>query len=70
LYYCIVHILVATPGRVLDLAAKGLAKLEKCTMVVMDEVPFSFFFFLSFSFHFSSKIFIVLNQIKFFFLGR
>mmetsp|Transcript_48412 Transcript_48412/g.125598 ORF Transcript_48412/g.125598 Transcript_48412/m.125598 type:complete len:283 (-) Transcript_48412:817-1665(-) len=32
-----VHILVATPGRVLDLAGKGIAKLDKCPVVVMDE---------------------------------
>ena len=32
-----VHILVATPGRLLDLANKRLAKLDKCTTLVMDE---------------------------------
>lgn len=32
-----VHILIATPGRVLDLADKGVCKLEKCSIVVMDE---------------------------------
>lgn len=32
-----IHILVATPGRVADLAAKGAAKLDACTMVVLDE---------------------------------
>jgi ATP-dependent RNA helicase DDX6/DHH1 len=32
-----VHILVATPGRVLDLANKGVAKLDNCSMLVMDE---------------------------------
>jgi len=32
-----VHILVATPGRVLDLGSKGVAKLENCSIVVMDE---------------------------------
>jgi ATP-dependent RNA helicase DDX6/DHH1 len=36
--YSTVHILVATPGRVLDLANKGVANLSKCTMMVMDEV--------------------------------
>jgi ATP-dependent RNA helicase DDX6/DHH1 len=36
--YSPVHILVATPGRVLDLAAKAVAQLNKCTMMVMDEV--------------------------------
>lgn len=32
-----VHILVATPGRVVDLAGKGTAKLDKCSIVVLDE---------------------------------
>jgi len=32
-----VHILVATPGRVLDLANKGVADLNKCGMLIMDE---------------------------------
>uniref|UniRef100_A0A6U8P1V4 Probable eukaryotic initiation factor 4A n=1 Tax=Eutreptiella gymnastica TaxID=73025 RepID=A0A6U8P1V4_9EUGL len=32
-----VHILVATPGRVLDLANKNVANLSSCSMMVMDE---------------------------------
>lgn len=32
-----VHILVGTPGRVLDLGGKGVADLRKCTSFVMDE---------------------------------
>jgi len=32
-----VDIVVATPGRVLDLAGKGVCKLDKCAMMVMDE---------------------------------
>ncbi|KAJ3177993.1 DExD/H-box ATP-dependent RNA helicase dhh1 [Gaertneriomyces sp. JEL0708] len=32
-----VHLLVATPGRVLDLASKGVADLSKCSMLIMDE---------------------------------
>lgn len=32
-----VDVLVATPGRVLDLANKGVCDLSKCTYVVMDE---------------------------------
>ena len=32
-----VHVLVATPGRVLDLAGKGVADLSECGMFVMDE---------------------------------
>eukprot|EP00696_Hemimastix_kukwesjijk_P002832 gnl/Hemi2/13469_TR4604_c0_g1_i1.p1 gnl/Hemi2/13469_TR4604_c0_g1~~gnl/Hemi2/13469_TR4604_c0_g1_i1.p1 ORF type:complete len:429 (-),score=95.18 gnl/Hemi2/13469_TR4604_c0_g1_i1:278-1564(-) len=31
------HILVATPGRVLDLASRGVAKLNHCATMVMDE---------------------------------
>ena len=33
-----VHIIVATPGRILDLASKGVAKLGTCKMLCMDEV--------------------------------
>lgn len=32
-----VHVLVGTPGRVLDLASRDLAKLDQCKMFVMDE---------------------------------
>ncbi|KAJ3121686.1 hypothetical protein HK098_003482 [Nowakowskiella sp. JEL0407] len=32
-----VQVLVATPGRVLDLAGKGIADLRKCDFLVMDE---------------------------------
>lgn len=32
-----VHILVGTPGRVLDLGSKGIADLRKCEIFVMDE---------------------------------
>lgn len=32
-----VHILVATPGRVVDLGSRGAAKLDKCNIVVLDE---------------------------------
>ncbi|KAJ3280761.1 DExD/H-box ATP-dependent RNA helicase dhh1, partial [Borealophlyctis nickersoniae] len=32
-----VHILVGTPGRVLDLAGKGVADLRNCSTLVMDE---------------------------------
>lgn len=32
-----VHIVVGTPGRVLDLAGKGVADLSECPMFVMDE---------------------------------
>ncbi|KAI1905572.1 DExD/H-box ATP-dependent RNA helicase dhh1 [Ophidiomyces ophidiicola] len=32
-----VHIIVGTPGRILDLASKGVADLSECTTFVMDE---------------------------------
>lgn len=32
-----VHIVVATPGRILDLASKGVANLKHCPVLVMDE---------------------------------
>ena len=32
------HVIVATPGRILDLAMRGVAKLEDCKMVYLDEV--------------------------------
>lgn len=35
--YQTVHIVVATPGRIVDLAGKGVAKLNNCTTLVMDE---------------------------------
>jgi ATP-dependent RNA helicase DDX6/DHH1 len=33
-----VHIVVATPGRILDLASKNTARLDQCRILVMDEV--------------------------------
>ncbi len=33
-----VQILVGTPGRILDLADKGVAELSKCQTIIMDEV--------------------------------
>ncbi|KAH6565163.1 hypothetical protein BASA60_010040 [Batrachochytrium salamandrivorans] len=32
-----VHIIVATPGRILDLAGRGIANLSQCTTFVVDE---------------------------------
>jgi len=32
-----VHVVIATPGRILDLMKKGLAVMDKCNMLVMDE---------------------------------
>ena len=36
--YQTVHVIVGTPGRILDLASKGVANLENCRMLVLDEV--------------------------------
>lgn len=33
----IVHVLVGTPGRILDLAGKNVADLSECPVFVMDE---------------------------------
>ncbi len=33
-----VHVVIATPGRILDLMKKGIAKVDKVQMMVMDEV--------------------------------
>ena len=36
--FCSVHIIVATPGRILDLLNKDLVKTDACKMLVLDEV--------------------------------
>lgn len=33
-----VHVVVATPGRIYDLGSRGIAKLEECKILVLDEV--------------------------------
>lgn len=33
-----VHLLVGTPGRILDLAKKNVCSLKDCSMLIMDEV--------------------------------
>ncbi|CAF0949789.1 unnamed protein product [Didymodactylos carnosus] len=33
----IVHIIIATPGRILDLVNKSLAKLDSCRVIILDE---------------------------------
>ena len=33
-----VHVIVATPGRLLDLVEKHIAKVDNCQMLVLDEV--------------------------------
>lgn len=37
-FYIAVHIVVATPGRILDLMNKNLVKISKCGILVLDEV--------------------------------
>lgn len=37
-----VHLLVGTPGRIIDLAKKGVCILKDCSMLVMDEVDASY----------------------------
>merc|ERR1711893_17893 len=32
-----VHVVVATPGRILDLISKDIAKVQACNMVILDE---------------------------------
>ena len=36
--YQTVHIIVGTPGRILDLASRSVAKLDACNMLILDEV--------------------------------
>ncbi|KAL0172044.1 hypothetical protein M9458_032355, partial [Cirrhinus mrigala] len=35
--FSVVHVIIATPGRILDLIKKGVAKVDRAQMVVMDE---------------------------------
>lgn len=44
----IVHVVIATPGRILDLIKKGIAKVDKAQMIVMDEVSLAEFVSLLF----------------------
>ena len=36
--YQAVHVMVGTPGRILDLSSKGIANLDNCNILVLDEV--------------------------------
>lgn len=36
--YFTVHVVIATPGRILDLIKKGVAKVNQVQMIVLDEV--------------------------------
>ena len=33
-----VHVIVATPGRIIDLMQKGIANVSQCHILVLDEV--------------------------------
>lgn len=35
--YCLVHVIVATPGRIIDLMEKGIANMSQCQILVLDE---------------------------------
>ena len=41
--YDTVHAIIATPGRILDLMEKGVAVVDKCRMLVLDEVSLNKF---------------------------
>lgn len=43
-----VHVVIATPGRILDLIKKGVAKVNQVQMIVLDEVS-KWFWFLDIS---------------------
>lgn len=36
-----VHLIIATPGRILDLMNKRLVKTEQCRKLVLDEVKYN-----------------------------
>jgi hypothetical protein len=40
LHSILVHAIIATPGRILDLLNKNLVKIGKCGIMVLDEVNF------------------------------
>ncbi len=42
LFFFVVHVVIATPGRILDLIKKGIAKVDKVQMMVMDEVSIAY----------------------------
>lgn len=51
-----VHVIIATPGRILDLMEKRVAVMNKCNMLVLDEVRT---YFSSFFFSFSNKQYLI-----------
>lgn len=44
--YEVVHAVIATPGRILDLMEKKVAVMDKCKMLVLDEVSIINFFLI------------------------
>lgn len=38
LYIFAVHVIIATPGRILDLMDKNVANMDHCRVLVLDEV--------------------------------
>jgi len=45
LIFFTVHVIIATPGRILDLLDKSIAKVDHCRILVLDEVnTFSYLF--------------------------
>ena len=37
-FFSTVHVVIASPGRILDLMDKGVAKMNNCRILVLDEV--------------------------------
>lgn len=59
-----VHLLVGTPGRILDLAKKGVCILKYCSMLVMDEVNTCFFLKCMCEYNFVSGLLLLLSSLK------
>jgi len=45
-FYFIVHVIIATPGRILDLLDKSIAKVDHCRILVLDEVNLHFLIYV------------------------
>src|SRR4051812_32149068 len=50
-----VHLVIATPGRILDLMEKGVADVSHCTKLILDEV-------MCFTYEFNLFIFLFLGR--------
>ena len=55
--YDTVHAVIATPGRILDLMEKQVAVVDKCRMLVLDEV--SWFIILLYKLSFNYNLYIL-----------